>query len=300
MPNFLAVILVMMPTPLLRVVLLLALAIALVSCGAVMTPTPESPHVGRYSITQDRAPSLPVDITTIPEVIPMPVTRTISGNRSPYTIQGISYSVMPTEAGYKEYGTASWYGEKFHGHKTSNGEIFDMYKATAAHKSLPIPSFLKVTNLDNNRSIVVRVNDRGPFHGDRLIDLSYGAAMKLGYAEKGIVPVRLEAIEVDSMTIIDDETVNTQKIADLASHENGCLKKFLQIGAYATLDNAQRISHQVTAMTSRPVTILSRPSINGSILHRVRVGPLSDSSELKILSSQVVAAGLGSPYTISE
>ncbi len=109
-------------------------------------------------------------------------------------VLGKSYNVMDTEAGYSERGVASWYGGKFHGHKTSNGEVFDMYLASAAHKSLPIPSFLKVTNLDNNRSIIVRVNDRGPFHGDRLVDLSYAAAVKLGYADRGTARVQLDAI----------------------------------------------------------------------------------------------------------
>ncbi|HBQ01515.1 MAG TPA: septal ring lytic transglycosylase RlpA, partial [Gammaproteobacteria bacterium] len=120
----------------------------------------------------------------------------MAGNRSPYTVLGKTYTVLPTERGYSERGVASWYGEKFHGHKTSNGEVFDMYMASAAHKSLPIPSFLRVTNLDNNRSLIVRVNDRGPFHGDRIVDLSYAAAMKLGYAERGTARVHLESIVV--------------------------------------------------------------------------------------------------------
>ena len=153
----------------------------LAACSSAPAPTPPSSS-SRYSIEQDRAPSGHLDIASIPEVVPEPFARTLAGNRSPYTVLGKTYHVMVTEDGYNERGIASWYGEKFHGHKTSNGEVFDMYKVSAAHKSLPIPSFLRVTNLDNNRSLVVRVNDRGPFHGDRIVDLSYAAALKLGYA----------------------------------------------------------------------------------------------------------------------
>ena len=107
------------------------------------------------------------------------------GNKSPYEVFGKRYTVMPSADGYTEEGVASWYGMKFQGRRTSNGEIFDVYKATAAHKSLPLPSYLRVTNLENNASLIVRVNDRGPFVGDRLIDVSYGVAVKLGFAEQG-------------------------------------------------------------------------------------------------------------------
>ena len=159
---------------------------------------------------QDRAPEKPIDIINIPEVVPEPVVRTIAGNRSPYTVLGKSYFVLPSEEGYSERGIASWYGEKFHGHKTSNGEVFDMYQVSAAHKSLPIPSFLRVTNLDNNRSIIVRVNDRGPFHGNRIIDLSYAAALKLGYADIGTARVQLEAIITEKLSSDSVSRGNTE------------------------------------------------------------------------------------------
>ena len=179
-----------------RTALLSVCCAALLACASSPAPVASNPNAGRYSISQDRAPDRRVDVAAIPEVTPEPIQRTRAGNRSPYTVLGKTYRVMASEEGYTERGVASWYGEKFHGHKTSNGEIFDMYKATAAHKSLPIPSFLRVTNLDNNRSIVVRVNDRGPFHGNRLIDLSYAAALKLGYADRGTARVQLEALSL--------------------------------------------------------------------------------------------------------
>jgi rare lipoprotein A len=107
------------------------------------------------------------------------------GNMSPYVIDGVTYEVIKEHRSYQERGIASWYGAKFTGHETSNGELYDVYQPSAAHKSLPIPCYARVTNLENGKSIVVRVNDRGPFHSDRLIDLSYAAAVKLGYMEKG-------------------------------------------------------------------------------------------------------------------
>ena len=170
------------------------------ACSSASPPPAKNPNAGRYSIMQDRAPEKSIDIINIPEVVPEPVVRTIAGNRSPYTVLGKSYFVLPSEEGYSERGIASWYGEKFHGHKTSNGEVFDMYQVSAAHKSLPIPSFLRVTNLDNNRSIIVRVNDRGPFHGNRIIDLSYAAALKLGYADIGTARVQLDAIITEKLS----------------------------------------------------------------------------------------------------
>lgn len=149
---------------------------------------------GRYSILQDHGPLEDFDVSTVPDLIPRYEPYSRGGNKSPYQVWGKEYYVMPSAEGYVAEGTASWYGQKFHGHKTSNGETYDMFTFSAAHKSLPLPTFLKVTNLDNQRSVVVRVNDRGPFHGDRLIDLSYAAAARLGYHKTGTARVRVEAI----------------------------------------------------------------------------------------------------------
>ncbi len=277
---------------------LLLVACLLAACGSTNTTTVSNPNAGRYSISQDRAPSRNVDLASIPEVIPEPVQRTGAGNRSPYTVLGKSYTVMPTEEGYSERGVASWYGEKFHGHKTSNGEVFDMYKASAAHKSLPIPSFLRVTNLDNNRSIVVRVNDRGPFHGDRLIDLSYAAALKLGYADRGTARVQLDAIvvnsEFDNRTLARNELSN-QVLAPVSSGD-----QYLQVGAFSSLDTAQQVSASLRGITTRPVFISKVSSPASGVLHRVRIGPLQDAGEIRQLTQRVVAAQLGSPYTVSE
>ncbi|MGB0230978.1 MAG: septal ring lytic transglycosylase RlpA family protein [Pseudohongiellaceae bacterium] len=195
---------------------------------------------------------------------------------------------------------ASWYGEKFHGHKTSNGEVFDMYQASAAHKSLPIPSFLRVTNLDNNRSLIVRVNDRGPFHGDRIIDLSYAAALKLGYADRGTARVQLDAIVVNKEGRAVTYSNSQPASAGQAAREQVGGRRYLQVGAFSEMHSAQRVSDQLRQLTRHPVFIRSVNSGSGNVLHRVRVGPLRDNREIRELSQRVVAANLGSPYTVAE
>ena len=288
--------------------------------GAIAAGCGSSPSGGgRYAIAQDRAPARGIDPGAIPDVVPGPVVRTGAGNRSPYTVLGRTYTVLPTEAGYSARGVASWYGEKFHGHKTSNGEIFDMYRVSAAHKSLPIPSFLRVTNLDNNRSIVVRVNDRGPFHGDRLIDLSYAAAVKLGFADRGTAPVRIEAIIGNSAAdsaATAAASANGARAAPAAAANSAARRMahalarggtapargdlYLQVGAFSALGHAEELSRRVRAHTSRPVFIRSVDLGWRGVLHRVRVGPFNGPEEARRLTSRLLAADLGSPYTVAE
>lgn len=272
---------------------------ALAACSSAPAPTPPSSS-SRYSIEQDRAPSGHLDIASIPEVVPEPFARTLAGNRSPYTVLGKTYHVMVTEDGYNERGIASWYGEKFHGHKTSNGEVFDMYKVSAAHKSLPIPSFLRVTNLDNNRSLVVRVNDRGPFHGDRIVDLSYAAALKLGYADRGTARVQLEAIIPDGVVVDHAAANNNNTLSQQTLRVASTGDKYIQVGAFADINSAREMSDKLRAMTNRPVFIRSLDSANSGVLHRVRIGPVNDTSEIRRITQSVVAANLGSPYTVTE
>ena len=154
---------------------------ALAACSSAPAPTPPS-SARRYSIEQDRAPSGHLDIASIPEVVPEPFARTLAGNRSPYTVLGKTYHVMVTEDGYNERGIASWYGPKFHKKPTANGEIFDQNKISAAHKTLPLPSIVRVTNLENGKVLSdIRINDRGPFARGRIIDLSKAAAKELDF-----------------------------------------------------------------------------------------------------------------------
>ena len=320
-----------------RFAIVLLLGALTAACGSA-PPEPSS----RYTLAQDRAPSRAMDPDSIPDVIPGPVRRTSAGNRSPYTVLGRTFTVLPTEQGYSARGVASWYGEKFHGHKTSNGEIFDMYKVSAAHTSLPIPSFLRVTNLENNRSIVVRVNDRGPFHGDRIIDLSYAAAVKLGYADRGTARVQLEALTEADLRSAGATHASPVHSADTPAASAGATHAsperfpqpapqpaapdtgralaveqmaaalartpeqpqsgglYLQVGAFSGFSAAQDLSRRVQSLTIRPVFIRSVETVNRGVLHRVRVGPVNGPEEARQLTMLLVAADLGSPYTVSE
>ena len=143
---------------------------------------------------KDTTPDYVPNVDCIPEPHVVDEPRSPVGNRSPYTVLGKQYHVMDTPGGYVEQGTSSYYGAKFHGRRTSNQEVYDMYAFTAAHKTLPLPSFARVTNLDNGKSVVVRVNDRGPFHDGRVIDLSYAAAVKLGIVARGTGRVEVRAL----------------------------------------------------------------------------------------------------------
>ncbi|NLC21592.1 MAG: septal ring lytic transglycosylase RlpA family protein, partial [Halomonadaceae bacterium] len=149
----------------------------------------------RYVMSGDAYPVNPPDVSEIPDAVPRVEPLSRGGNRPVYEVWGKSYRVLPEARGYAQQGNASWYGEKFHGYATSNGEIYDMYKMTAAHRSLPLPSYVRVTSLDNGQSVIVRVNDRGPFHSDREIDLSYAAAARLDILERGTGRVKVEAID---------------------------------------------------------------------------------------------------------
>ena len=179
-------------------------------------------------------------------------------------------------------GIASWYGEKFHGHKTSNGEVFDMYQVSAAHKSLPIPSFLRVTNLENNRSIIVRVNDRGPFHGNRIIDLSYAAALKLGYADIGTARVQLDAIITEKLSNGSVSRGNIEPKV-LSSVSRVLIKdQYLQIAALSSRASATELLANVEEVIDEPVFINTMKDPTGKTLYRVRVGPISDPAKLRI------------------
>jgi rare lipoprotein A len=183
--------------------------------------TPETPQPFRniYQQDKDSAPASKrdVDYLSIPDAVPKAEPRGKYGNKSPYTVNGRTYRVLADARGYSAEGGASWYGEKFHGHRTSSFEPYDMYAMTAAHTTLPIPSYVRVTNLGNGRSVIVRVNDRGPFHRGRIIDLSWAAAQKLGYANVGTARVRVEVVEADAEPAATEPDNSTPPVAADAS-----------------------------------------------------------------------------------
>lgn len=282
-----------------KFIFLLTGSVVMVACSSVSSPPQTSgsapvANAGRYSISQDRAPSTPLDPSRIQDVEVLPLNRTMAGNRSPYTVNGKRYQVMASEEGFQQTGLASWYGEKFHGHLTSNGEIFDMYQVSAAHTGLPIPSYARVTNLENQRSVIVRVNDRGPFHNDRIIDLSYAAAYKLGFADQGTALVHVESIIPGQQDVLLAEASTR---ADTVASSGG---RYLQAGAFSDLRAAERLSSRLRELTTRPVFIRSVQAQNSQQLHRVRVGPIADPQEIERITDMMVAADLGQPYMVDE
>lgn len=169
----------------------------------------------RYEDKHDSIPTRLPDTSELNDAIARAEPHSRGGNKD-YQVRGINYSVLNSAQGFEQTGIASWYGNKFHGHLTSNGEVYDMYAMSAAHKNLPLPSYLKVTNLTNNKSVVVRVNDRGPFHEGRIIDLSYSAAYKLGMLKAGTAKVKITAItEFDDTEKFGDTQLDKTQLNDI-------------------------------------------------------------------------------------
>jgi len=229
---------------------------------------------------RDGAPLVALPPESIPDAVPRPDPVTDLGNKSPYVVNGVTYEVMADPSGYREIGIASWYGTKFHGRRTSNGERFDLYRATAAHRSLPIPCYVTVTNLENGRSIVVRANDRGPFHSERLIDLSYGAAVKLGSVDHGTARVAVELLEVAG---VDDRRADGVAPG---------VYRYLQMGAFAARDTADEMRRELARLVRAPVTV-SPVQAGGDLLYRVRIGPLENSAAVRALQQQLAGYGFG-------
>lgn len=253
-----------------------------------------------YKHKHDHGPSAPVDVSKVPDAVPKVEKRTRAGNPPVYTVLGKTYYVMDDERGYSGRGIASWYGNKFHGEKTSNGEIYDMYAMTAAHKTLPIPSYVRVTNLENNKQVVVRVNDRGPFHEGRIIDLSYAAASKLDYLGRGTANVKVEAIDPSqssSATIAARKNeVARQKEATIDAEIYTLPgNTYLQVGAFGQLSSADALVTSLSAVTSFPVVVRSDDS-----LHRVRIGPVSDNRDLLLLRELLHKSNIAGAHVVYE
>jgi len=263
--------------------LVLLVAVALVAVGCATRPPvsqppiePGQPPVVDRDVLRDGPPLRHIRPEDVRDAVPRPDPILTLGNLSPYTVLGETYHILPSLANYRERGIASWYGTKFDGQKTSNGEIYDLYAATAAHKTLPIPCYARVTNLENGRSIVVRVNDRGPFHSDRLIDLSYGAAVKLGFMEVGTAPVEVEVINLAG---IDDRRGTL-----LGSY------RFVQLGAFGSESSAQRLRAELEALLPSPVAV-SPVDTGSGLLYRVRIGPMESDEEILLVQQRLQASG---------
>jgi len=228
--------------------------------------------------------SAPVNYTKqwdeIPDAVPVTVERSKYGNPDSYTVLGGTYYVKDSAEGFKQKGIASWYGNKFHGRRTSSGEEYNMYAMTAAHKTLPIPVFVEVKNIDNGRTAIVRVNDRGPFHEGRIIDLSYAAATKLGVAQTGTANVSIRVVTSDA----DRKRRHSEKVVESSVSESD--KLYVQIAAFSTEKNAQQHLKKLQGEGFFDVR-LHTESKKGKKLYRVRVGPLPSEHVAKNVLSQL-------------
>lgn len=210
---------------------------------------------------------------TPPEIssVPKQESKRHSGAQKSYVVFGKRYYILNDSTNFSEEGIASWYGKDFHGRKTANGEIYNMYAMTAAHKNLPLPSYVEVTNLENNRTVIVKVNDRGPFHENRIIDLSYTAAHKLDIIKAGTALVRVRAI-----------TSDTEMTTHAQPTQHKARQFYIQVGAFSNLMNAQNMIQGLLNVSQ--LAKLSETVVNGQVLYRVRVGPLQ---EIKVADSIV-------------
>ncbi|VVN17963.1 septal ring lytic transglycosylase RlpA family protein [Pseudomonas fluorescens] len=323
-----------------------ALTVLVASCSTSRSPTPKSPSSSSSTAVRatpgldinrahkDGAPWWDVDVSRIPDATPTLHSGPYKAN--PYTVLGKTYFPQQESKSYVASGTASWYGTKFHGQNTANGEVYDLYGMSAAHKTLPLPSYVRVTNLDNNKTVVLRVNDRGPFYSDRIIDLSYAAAKKLGYAETGTARVKVEGIDPQQWwaakgrpaPLMLNEPKIAQNNAPVITASAGTVEQwtpppqqhaaavvpvpidakknasapasgqYLQVGAFANPDAAELLRSKLSGMVSAPVFISSIVR-NQQTLHRVRLGPIGSPGEIQQVQNSVRLANLGSPSLVT-
>lgn len=262
------------------------------SAPPVAAPAPAKPAPGGYYKDDGPGDSPPSDLASIPDAVPRPEPLHRFANR-PYKIEGRDYapmrSVQTASGPFRQTGIGSWYGRRFHGKPTSSGEQYDMYAMTAAHPTLPIPSYARVTNLANGRSVVVRINDRGPFHSERIIDLSYTAAWKLGYIEAGSARVQVESVLPGETQVASAATTVRQLSPAAASMAAPAKAIYLQLGAFSAREAAEsareRIARQISGKAGRVELAPGEPP------YRVQAGPYRSQDE-----ARAVAQGLQADF----
>ena len=306
--------------------------------GSPYAPASEDPSTrGHYTAgglyrpgVRDSTPAYIPNVACIPEPVVANEPRSPVGNRSPYTVLGKQYHVLQDPRGYQETGIASYYGAKFHGRLTSNREVYDMYTFSAAHKSLPLPSFAEVTNLENGQSVIVRVNDRGPFHDGRVIDLSYAAAVKLGITQRGTGQVSVRALTpgqergrrarrdaaaaTPTSTAMPATAATTAALAEPAAAvvstplppavtaagrvADSPQAALLQVASFASRDNAERALQQLL-LAGIAGGRLQDVVADGRTLWRLRVAA-DDHSTVPQLVQRIAALGLGQPRVVND
>ncbi len=244
---------------------------------------------------QDRAPAKKIDVSKVKDAVPRVEPKSKYGNPESYVVFGKRYYVKQTSKGYKEQGIASWYGTKFHGRRTSSGETYDMYAMTAAHKTLPLPAYVSVRNMENGRSIIVRVNDRGPFHEGRIIDLSYTAALKLDVVKTGTARVEVRAIAPG-----DRRTTSKQKQeASPVKITYGQSGFYIQAATFSVLENARKLQEKLSS-TSAHLVAIKQFVLNNQTLYRVLIGPVNNIDVADKIVLKLEEYGIHNPKFITE
>jgi len=252
-----------------------AITLSLAGCSNSPSVSDKSPaptksaKSGGYYLDDGPDATPPPNLDAIPDAVPRAEPLNRFANR-PYDVLGSSYVPQTERRAYSEEGVASWYGKRFHGKKTASGEPYDMYAMTAAHPTLPIPSYVRVTSLASGKSVVVRINDRGPFHSKRIIDLSYVAASKLGYVGNGSTRVRVESLDPAAYDM-----------------KGEAIKEgiYLQVGAFASSGNAQQLLARLTRELELDAS-QTRVVLTGK-LHRVQLGPYSSDDAAQVERTRV-------------
>jgi len=262
--------------PLKRVAALVSLALTLAACTTperrAESPIPPPPAPAPDVPSSRNTP--PPDIDSIPDAVPRPVVRSRSGNPPFYDVFGKRYFVLASAEGFTERGVASWYGPGFHKESTATGEPYDMYAMTAAHKTLPLPCYAQITNLRNGRTVIVYINDRGPFKDGRIVDLSYTAAARLDMLKAGTALVELKVVSAAPRA-------TTAEVAPL----------FVQAGAFGDVSNAQRLASQLRGAGYNEVSVRTEQR-DGRTLHRVHVGPVRDAREFDRVVAHLKSLGV--------
>lgn len=267
---------------------------------------------GGESVVRDGAPDRhAVDLESIPDAVPKTEPKSRYGNPQEYTVWGKTYQTLSHSQNFVERGKASWYGTKFHGRRTSSGERYNMYAMTAAHKSLPIPTYVRVTNLDNGKSVTVRVNDRGPFHENRIIDLSYAAAARLDMLGHGTANVEIRAIHPDqpqpapaqataaSNALVAPEpgmepvsqTVTSTASASVVPPEDAIKQFYVQVGAYSQVNNAIQMKQKLQSAGLSPVRVHTEQLTQGT-LYKVQLGPLATLTDADRIRTSLQQLGM--------
>lgn len=264
-------------------VILLLLSVAILSCTVIQEP--EELIIEEVDGRPDRN-EMQLDLAGIPDAIPQYEPWSPSINPVSYTVLGKDYQVLKTNKGYQQQGIASWYGTKFHEKKTATGEDYDMFAMTAAHKTLPIPSYVRVTNLDNQVSIIVKINDRGPFHEHRIIDLSYIAAIKLGIEQAGTGFVEVTAVHPGE-TGVPRGTLKAKQV-------------YIQIGAFGEQANALKLQQRLASEISLTASRIKKQVTSDRALYRVQVGPISSVVEADEITQKLNSIAITRTQFISE